>query len=399
MIGPHDSDPAVVEPVPRRILALPTLAPGLVFSPPGRLAFPLSDPRTELFYLGRGAVWHAAKRLGLAGTEVLVPAWHHGVEVEALLNAGVHPRFYGVKRSFAIDLENLERSITPDTRAIYVIHYAGFPQPMDAILGIARTRGLKVIEDCALALFSSHGRTPLGIRADASVFCLYKTLPLPHGGALWMRDDWERATLRPPGPWTTTHQLTSSLLTHLDRRGSLLGAPLRRATRNLARAVRAVHELPVDSRPVGNRRFVPGQERMGMSPLVRSLALQLDAERIVDRRRRNFYALLGRLRSVSPPLVQELAPGVSPLFYPLWCPRKRRVQELLAAANVETIDFWSAGSPLVRRGEFPEVDALRDHVLELPLHQDLETEDLESMARAVRQALLASTEKASRRTA
>ena len=313
---------------------------------------------------------------------MLVPAYHHGVEVEALIDAGVRPRFYGVGRDFIIDKESLIQRMTLSTRAIYVIHYAGFPQPMDDIHSIARTRGLKVIEDCALSLYSSRGVQPLGTRSDAAIFCLYKTLPVPHGGALWMPTKHERIALKSTDPLITAHQMASSFVTHLDTTGSV-----RATVGGLVGLARSVHPLPVDARPVGNRTFAKGQERLGISRLVRHLITRLDAVEIVERRRRNYYALMARLRDLSTPLVHALESGVSPLFYPFWCDHKSRLLQRLSEAGIETIDFWNAGSPLVKRGEFPDVDALRDHVLELPIHQDLELSDIDALARAVRQAV------------
>ena len=74
-------------------------------------------------------------------------------------------------------------------RVVYVTHYAGFAQPIAEALAIARAHhGVRLFEDCALSLFA---RTPTGIPlgsfGDASCFCLYKSLSLPHGGLLLAR--------------------------------------------------------------------------------------------------------------------------------------------------------------------------------------------------------------------
>ena len=138
---------------------------------------------------------------------------------------------------------------------------------------------------------------------------------------------------------------------------------------------------------MGNRTFAKGQESLALSPLTRHIVERLDMQAIVDQRRRNYYALMARVRDLSPPMVHELGPGVCPLFYPFWCENKRMVQAHLAAEGIESIDFWNEGSPLVERGDFPEVDAMRDHVLELPIHQDVDMYDVEAIAGAVRRAL------------
>ncbi len=60
----------------------------------------------------------------------------------------------------------------------------GWPQPVEKIAQFCKQRGILLIEDCALALFSSLDSRRLGAHGDFSIFCLYKTLPLPHGGLL-----------------------------------------------------------------------------------------------------------------------------------------------------------------------------------------------------------------------
>lgn len=371
----------------RPVAALPAVNPASLWrTGKAPKTFPFGDARTRFFYLGRGAVWHAARLLDLAGREVLVPAYHHGVEIEALCDAGAIPVFYNVRRDFTLDLPNLISGIGPRTAAIYVTHFVGFPQPMAEVLAIARNKGLRVIEDCALSLYSSDGTRALGASGDAGIFCLYKTLPVANGGALWMPLGWDNALLQRVGPLTGAHQVASSLLVRLERFHKM-GAWLRRSARSAAKAIRTVRPLPVDARPVGHRTFRKGQQNLDVSPVSLKVADSLDAAEIVRLRRRNYLSLSMRLRDVLPPMVSVLAEGVCPLFYPAWCEDKKRVHAALVAQGIEAIDFWSEGSPLVAQGAFPDVDALRQHVLELPVHQDLDESDLERIAFEVRRAL------------
>lgn len=373
----------------RRVTSLPALSPSTLWrGGPQRQAFPFGDDRTRFFYLGRGAVWHAVRMLGLAGKEVLVPAYHHGVEIEALCDAGAEPVFYNVRRDFTLDLESLTSRISARTGALYVTHFAGFPQPMEEVIAVARERGLRVIEDCALALFSSDGDTPLGARGDAGIFCLYKSLPVPNGGALWMPTGWDGADLVPATAMTGLHQVTSSLLARMER-ATRAGALIRRVVQATAHTVRSVRPLPVDAHPVGHRTFRQGQQHLDISPVSLKVAATLNASEIVSARRRNYLALELLLREVLPPVRPTLAQGVCPLFYPAWCEDKKRAHAALVKEGIEAIDFWSEGSPLVEQGAFPDVEALRAHVLELPIHQDLDDDDLHRMALAVRRALRA----------
>jgi dTDP-4-amino-4,6-dideoxygalactose transaminase len=350
--------------------------------------FPLGSPRVTPFYFARNAVYHGARLLGLAGAEVLVPAYHHGVEIAALVAAGAIPRFVRVDARMRLDLEDAAARVSAATRALYVIHYAGFPQAMDEVSAFARSRGIRVIEDCALALLSCDGEQPLGSSGDAAVFCFYKTIPVPNGGALVVNDaalpDATQASERAPIGSTLSHA-AGALLSNAALRLGDAGEALRGGIRAVASAARRASGV----RPVstGTSIFDPARVDLGMSGLSARIARRLDAPAIVATRRRNWFLLLGRLRDRAAPVLTELPAGVCPLFYPLLCDDKSEVQARLAARGIETVDFWRTGHPLCPVEEFPEVEDLRRRVLELPVHQDLGPEDMAYLARVVREAI------------
>jgi hypothetical protein len=374
----------------RYLPAMPTLWPGLLspLAADRPAAFPFGASRVTRFYLARNGVYHGARLLGLAGHEVLVPAYHHGVEIGALAAAGAVPRFVRVDARMRLDLEDLEARIGPRTRAIYVIHYAGFAQPMDEVMAVARRHGLPVIEDCALSLFAAEGTRPLGSVGALGVFCFYKTLPVPNGGALVVNDPSIAGELAPPAPAplvSTLSHATGSLLSNAAFRLGALGEAVRAAARGAYAVVRrATGVRPVST---GTPTFDPALVDLGMSRISDAIARRGDAWAIVAARRRNYLVLLGWLRDVVPPVFAELPAGACPLFYPLLCDDKAAVQARLAARGVQTIDFWRTGHPLCPEDAFPEVQGLRRRVLELPVHQDLQPEDMAYLARCAQEAL------------
>ncbi len=90
-----------------------------------------------------------------------------------------------------IDPRAAEAAITPRTKAIVPVHYAGLAADMPAILAIARRHGLKVVEDAAHALPTTCGGALVGtLQSDACVFSFYanKTITTGEGGMLVTRD-------------------------------------------------------------------------------------------------------------------------------------------------------------------------------------------------------------------
>ena len=367
---------------------LPTLWPNMVIARERPTDFlPFSSPNARYFYFARNAVWLTVKMMGLSGGEVLVPAYHHGVEIEALIDAGAVPRFYRVGRRWDVDLEDVERQIGPNTKALYLIHYAGFPGPAQAMRALADRHGIPLIEDCALSLLSSDGDRPLGSTGDVSIFCLYKTLPVPNGGALVVNGPKRYSLPEPPAPpsSSTVSHVLSSLLQNVELRAGRTGRMLRKFARGLGRGT--VKAAQIDRVATGTQHFNRAHVDLGMSPLTKRIALGQDLAGIVDRRRRNYFLLLGALRSVSPPLFNELPAGVCPLFYPLVVPDKSELMARLAAEGIETVDFWRHFHPACDAARFPEVAQLRRTVLEIPCHQDLSAETVTQIAQVVRRAI------------
>jgi dTDP-4-amino-4,6-dideoxygalactose transaminase len=90
-----------------------------------------------------------------------------------------------------IDVSKIRAAITPRTKAIMPVHYAGLACPMDEILAIAKEYGLKVIEDAAHALPSTCGGALIGqLKSDITVFSFYanKTMTTGEGGMVVTRD-------------------------------------------------------------------------------------------------------------------------------------------------------------------------------------------------------------------
>lgn len=372
----------------RRVPVLPSLRPSMFWSRTRRADFPpFSASNARWFYFARNAIWLATRICGLSGAEVLVPAYHHGVEVEALVDAGAIPRFYRVGPRWDVDPDEVASRITERTRALYLIHYAGFPGPVQAMREIADRRGLLLIEDCALSLLSSDGSSPLGTVGDVAIFCLYKTLPVPNGGALVINGPRSYGIPEPPAPpfSSTLVHLSSSIANNLEMRGGRIGKGIRSVARTLGHGT--TRAAGIETVGTGTQHFSRAHVDLGMSGLSRHLASRQDLQGIVERRRRNWFLLFAALRNVSEPLFHQLPPGVCPLFYPLVVDDKDAVRAKLADLGIETVDFWKHSHPACDLDRFPEVASLRRRIVELPCHQDLDAGAIGHVAQAVVRAM------------
>ena len=151
------------------------------------------------------AVAHATNALSLAATlcgvrpgdEVIVPAYTFcasaipfGKEGAKIIWADIHPD------TWVVDPADIERKITPRTRAIVAVHLLGMPCDMPAIMAIAARHGLKVVEDCAQALDARINGQHVGTFGDFGCFSFHgaKTMTtLGEGGMLTVKSDADAA--------------------------------------------------------------------------------------------------------------------------------------------------------------------------------------------------------------
>jgi dTDP-4-amino-4,6-dideoxygalactose transaminase len=110
------------------------------------------------------------------GDEVIVPSFTMSSTANAILISGGKPVFADIEPEYySIDPEDIKIKITPKTRGIMVVHYAGMPAAMEKILAIARKHNLFVIEDAAHAIGVKYKGKMLGSWGDAGVYSFHGT--------------------------------------------------------------------------------------------------------------------------------------------------------------------------------------------------------------------------------
>ncbi|MCE5308152.1 MAG: DegT/DnrJ/EryC1/StrS family aminotransferase [Acidobacteriales bacterium] len=131
---------------------------------------------------GTGAMDTAMAALEVGpGDEVILPAWTFVSCYNTIVLSGALPVFAEVDESFNIDPAGIEHRITPQTKAIMVVHLRGVAADMDPIMAIARKHGIKVFEDAAQSMGSTYKGRAVGSIGDIGMFSLQITKPIAAG--------------------------------------------------------------------------------------------------------------------------------------------------------------------------------------------------------------------------
>ena len=126
------------------------------------------------------------------GDEVLVPDFTFPATANVVVQQGATPVLVDIDlATFAVDVADLERRVTPRTRAVMPVHPFGLPAPMGPIMELAERHGLAVVEDAACALGAVCDGRPVGGFGTAGCFSFHprKSITTGEGGMITTADD------------------------------------------------------------------------------------------------------------------------------------------------------------------------------------------------------------------
>ncbi len=315
---------------------------------------------------GTAALHLAAAALGIGpGDEVICPTLTFVATAAAMAQTGATVRLADSTSldDFSIDPSEIERLVTPRTRAVVVVHYGGAPVDMGAIRAVAERHGLLVIEDAAHALGSDLDGSACGSLGDAGCFSFFpnKNLTTGEGGMTVFRSEQaaERARL------LRSHGMTA--LTWDRHRG---------------------HATGYDVVEIGfNYRLDELRAALGVVQLSRLDELNAIRERLASRYREELAGSSftvptqgGRGKSAHH-LAVVLAPAAE---------ERERARERLREQRIQT----SVHYPLIHRfsryrseGEtLPVAEEIADRVLTLPLHPKMTESDVDGVCAALLEA-------------
>jgi dTDP-4-amino-4,6-dideoxygalactose transaminase len=308
------------------------------------------------------------------GDEVLVPAQTHSATAHAVEWVGATPIFVDCDQTTGnVTPQGIEAALTPRTKAVSVVHFAGIPCEMPAIVAVAERHGLRVVEDCAIALGARYDRRHVGLFGDTGCFSFY---PVKH------------MTTGEGGMFVSRHESVAVAVGRLRAFGV-------DRTHN-ERSLPGMYDVP----SLGlNYRMSEMQAALGRSQVRRMPAILAKRAVLFDRYRRRLGELGGvRLIDSTMPRAVSSHYCVSVLFDPPYDSKREDIVRWLNAEGIGTSIYYPQPVPRMtyyrkKYGteplSFRNASRLSDHSVALPLGMHLDPADVDVIVDTLARALKA----------
>ncbi len=310
---------------------------------------------------GRCAIAALIQHLKLTkDDEVLLPAYLCPVILKAFQKENININYYKIKKNLNADLKDLEKSISKKTRFVYVIHYFGWPQPIDKIGKICRKKGALLVEDCAHSLLSTFKGKMLGEWGDYSFNMLRKWIPIPDGSLLYNHKDTGRKINYMPKLSFGYLQCTKARL------GLIL---VKNVVPYILHRVYLGLEQSISKYP----------KPAPMSWISKSIWKHTDLQAIKLARRSNYKYLLSHLNNPKiKPFYPFLPEHVTPFQFPVLCGERDRLRDYLFDNKVFTDTHWNLDS--FYGPKFRDTKKISPFILSVPIDQRYGKEDMSWLA-------------------
>jgi dTDP-4-amino-4,6-dideoxygalactose transaminase len=292
------------------------------------------------------------------GDEVITPLFTCTATNIPLLYIGAKPVFADVQpNTLNIDVEHVRRLLTERTRAIVCVHYGGLPCDMDELHEMARAAGIPVIEDAAHAVGASYRGRSIGALSDFTMFSFQaiKHITTGDGGMLIMKN----ADLLPKA-----------------RRLRWFG--IDREGKQKAIWDNDIHEVGY-------------KYQMTDIAAAMGLAALEEWDAVSEHRRRLLAIYEGGLSDT--PGIRLVGGGLRDRVHAAWlctvfAERRVQLQRKLRERRIESNQVHYRNDRYTTfqhcRGSFPNMDAVEEHYLVLPLHTQMTSEDAERVVGVIR---------------
>jgi UDP-N-acetyl-3-dehydro-alpha-D-glucosamine 3-aminotranferase len=292
------------------------------------------------------------------GDEVLLPAFSFIASADTVSLLGAKPVFADIRPdTFNIDVDQLARLITPRTKAIMPVHLYGQPADMDPVLSIARTQGLKVVEDNAQAIGAKYKDKRTGSMGDFGCISFFPSKNLGAFGD--------------GGMILTNSEGSADRLRSLRNHGSV--------------------KKYYSTEQGWNSRLDEIQ-----AAILRVKLRHLDAWAAARRGKAATYNRL--LSGISGVVTPAVAPWAEHVYhqYTIRVPQRDHVQEVLAAHRIASTVYYPTPMHLqpayhslgYKPGDLPESEGAAAEVLSLPIYPELKEQQIARVAEVLGSSLV-----------
>jgi hypothetical protein len=330
-----------------------------------------SQESTALFYF---QLARQAMRAGLElcefkrGQVILMPASLCPAVIEPFSNFGLNIKLYDLDRCFQWDLRDIRDQITPDTVAIYAIHYFGISHDLSELRDLCNDKNIILIEDCALAGFSPS--SSIGAFGDLAIFSLWKFHPISDGAFLRVNKQFR---LLSHFSNETPDFITSSIgqfkifIKSLAVKGFIPFSFLKKLFKKTT--------VLQDNPPYDN--FGDRYAIFTMSSSAKKIFLGEDLLLCGDRRRNNYnelheFCVENRIDTLYPKITDNSIPYCFPIIVndPIAIQKKMALQEIETEISINK-PFVNQTYLIPVDSQFRSLLHLADHVLSIPIHQNI----------------------------
>ncbi len=308
------------------------------------------------------------------GDEVITTPMTFAASANVVIHTGATPVFADIDPvTMNIDVNGIERKITPRTKAIIPVHIAGHPCQMDEIMTIARKHNLFVLEDAAHAVYTKYKGTLIGTIGNATAFSFYatKNIATGEGGMVTTNDEALADKIRV----MSTHGMSHNAWNRYAAAGSWY------------------YEILY---PGYKDNMTDIQAGLGLTQLAKLERMQGRREEIA----RRYNEAFGRLPELEIPVEMDYARHAWHLYIiklnldKLKIDRAQFIEELKAEKIGTSVHFipvhlhpYYRDTFGYRRGDFPQAEATFDRIISLPLYPKMSDQDTEDVIAAVERVI------------
>ena len=310
------------------------------------------------------------------GDEVITTPHTFAATANSIVHTGATPVFVDVDRHTQnIDVALIERAITPKTRALLPVHFAGRPCDMDPIMEIARRHGLSVIEDAAHAIESVYRGRHIGTIGDAACFSFYvtKNLVTAEGGMVTTNNEAWAEKIQMYG----LHGLSKGAWKRYSDEGFVhyqVLYPGFKYNMTDMQAALGIHQLARVEKYAQRRREIWDQYNAAFADLPAATPIPEAADTYHARHLYTLLVDIDRLRAGRDQIVEDLkAEGIGTGIHFISLHLHPYYRERFGFAP----------------DDFPQSRHISERTLSLPLSARLTAQDVEDVIAAVRKTLLA----------